>query len=215
MKWPPDELKDNIVLGALWFSDGSQKMLAAMTCWVSLLMVWRHHGEGALQDSFVQTMIASFLQIPTMVKAQEAHGSQLQGLVGRIAQQNVNAKVQPISSFQWASMLKEFGSESFDEALTAYNQHPDVVAHDRSQSGSGSVALDGRKRQGVKNWVDRCSPRAFEEVLKSTHDLAYNLGAFGEGFSVNTMCFLQSKVNLEPSADGEGPNPNESFHEAA
>ena len=219
-QWPPNDLAEDEICrlyGTLYFGDGSQKMLAAMTCWIALLMVWRGHGEDALSNQFAQNMITSFLRIPTMVKATEARGTVLDSVINRIVQQNIAAKVQPITSFGWASILKNFGNSSFEDALTAYNGHPEVIAHDRNDSGAGSIALDGRKKQGVRNWMERTSANAFDEVLRSTHDLPFNLGPFGESFGLSQLCFLGSKANLEAmsGSDADGPSPNEHFVEAA
>ena len=213
-QWPPAELPGGDFYGSLLFGDGSQKMLAAMTCWIALLMVWRGHGEDSVSHPSTLTMIASFLRITTMVKATEARGTALDGVINRIVQQNIAAKVQPITSFSWASILKAFGTNSFDDALTAYNGHPDVIAHDRNDSGAGSISLDGRKKQAVRNWMDRTCPKAFDEVLRSTHDLPFNLGPFGEAFALSGSCFLGSKANLEAFPDSvDGPCPNEAFWE--
>ena len=38
---------------------------------------------------------------------------------------------------------------------------------------------------------------AYEEVLKSTHDLPFNLGPFGEAFSFTKSCFIGSTSGLE------------------
>lgn len=65
-------------------------------------------------------------------------------------------------------------------ALSAYNGHPEVLAHDHNDSGAGSIALDGRKKQGVRNWMERTSANAFVEVLRSTHDSVVML-VFGGG----------------------------------
>ena len=169
-QWPPPELSDGSCYGVLLFGDGSQKMLAAMTCWIALLMVWRGHAEDSLN----------------------------------IVQQNIAAKVQPISSLSWASILVSFHGANVEEALAAYNGHPDVIAHDRNDSGAGSIALDGRKKQAVRNWMERTCQKAFDEVVRSTHDLPFNLGPFGEAFALCTSCFLGSKANLDalPTADG-------------
>lgn len=207
LQWPPDDLGEEGVMFKLLFGDGSQKMLAAMTVWVAMLLVWKAHGKEGLSAPGVAGMITSFLKIGTTVRASETSGSPLESVINRIVSQNVNAKVQPISSFAWSSILRSLtGSEtSFEEALTAYNRHPTVLAHDRGESGTGSIALDGRKRQGVRNWLDRCCPAAYEEVLHSTHDLAFNLGAFGEAFSYTNSCFLTSTVDTVPVSDGPTP----------
>ena len=35
----------------------------------------------------------------------------------------------------------------------------------------GSISLDARKKQGVRHWMNSTGTEAYEEVLKSTHDL--------------------------------------------
>lgn len=143
-------------------------------------MVWPWV-EDALSNQFAQNHAeTSFLRIPTMVKATEARGTVLDSVINRIVQQNIAAKVQPITSFGWASILKNFGNNSFEDALSAYNGHLEVLAHDHNDSGAGSIALDGRKKQGVRNWMERTSANAFVEVLRSTHDSVVML-VFGGG----------------------------------
>jgi len=225
--WPPNGLsEDNSLFATLLFGDGSQKMLAAMTTWVAMLLCWPHHGSAALDEKTVSSMVASFLNIQTIVKATDCRGSHLEFVINRIVQQNVAAKVQPITSFGWSSILRSVSGSAervqqttFEEALQCYNNHPDVVSHDRADSGSGSIALDGRKRQGVRNWMERTCSEAYEEVLKSCHDIAFNLGPFGEVFSYTNICFLRSVSGMEAlSGDPEMPQaplPGEAFVEAA
>ncbi len=221
LQWPPNDLENMSLYSVLYFGDGSQKMLAAMTTWLAMLLCWRHHGSDSLQDGQVQGMIKSFLLISSIVKATDAKGNQLESVINRIVQQNVASKVQPISSFAWSSILKSVApgdrvrDSTFEEALQAYNNHPMVVSYERSESGMGSIALDGRKRQGVRNWMEKTSPECYEEVLKSTHDLPFGLGPFGEVFSYTNHCFLRSAAGLEgiDSEDLEGPLANEHFVE--
>ncbi|CAK9008227.1 unnamed protein product [Durusdinium trenchii] len=222
--WPPEDLPERdgtrSLEGLLLFGDGSQKMLAAATAWISLLLMWRHLPQDSLKTPTMQTMIGSFLQISTMVKAADALSSGLEAMVSRIASQNVASRVQPITTFQFAAILKAFvgpGScTSFDDCLQAYNGHPTVLSHDRGESGSGSIALDSRKKQGVKNWLERTSAESFDVVQKSCHDVPFLLGPYGESFSFTAMCFLQSKAHLESNpATGEidAPLPGEPFVE--
>jgi hypothetical protein len=217
LQWPPGDLEDMSLDGVLLFGDGSQKMLAAITCWMALLMTWRHHGAECLQEQAVLGMIQSFLEISTIVKAMDARGGQLESVIDRIVQQNVAAKVQPISSFGWSAILRTTcASASLDDALTCYNEHPEVVARERDSSGAGAISLDNRKRQGVRNWMERTAEGAYAEVLRSTHDLTYQAGPFGEVFAYNNSFFLRSVSGLEAldlnSVDG--PLPSEPFAEA-
>ena len=184
-------------VGTLFFADGSQKMLAAFSTWLGVLSLWEDHRD-ALQVPEVQSMLASFLAIPTCVKGSIDNSNTLEAAIGRIVKQNIDAKVLPVSSFQWSSVLRSLGQDvKLDQALQLHNAHPDVMAHD--DSGSGSITLDNRKKQGVQNWYEKTCPEALEVVLKSTHDLAFSFGCFGESFSLCNFAFLGSSANLTAS----------------
>ena len=195
--WPPDALgDDNGLFATLLFGDGSQKMLAAMTCWVAMLLCWRHHGSAALDDKIVSSMVASFLNIQTIVKATDCRGSQLESVINRIVQQNVAAKVQPITSFGWSSILRSASGSAervqqttFEEALQCYNNHPDVVSHDRADSGSGSIALDGRKRQGVRTGWSGLAVRPTRRFWRVATTLLSIWGHLGKFFPTPTFVF--------------------------
>ena len=217
--WPPQDLDTDDLYGTLLFADGSQKVLAAFTVWVALILCWKKHDEDCLGSELVQSLICSLMWIPASVRASEVRGSQLDATIQRIVSQNSNAKVQPITSFGWAGILRGLLGESasFDECLQAYNRHPEVVAHDRAESGTGSISLDSRKRQAVKNFLDRCDAGAFDVVASSCHDIPFSSGPFGEAFACTNACFMGSKVLLEPitgTDDVNGPLANEAFVEA-
>ena len=220
LQWPPTPLDTGSLFSVLYFGDGSQKMLAAMTTWLAMLLCWKRHGSEGLQAGQEQGMIKSFLEISSIVKATDAKANQLESVINRIVQQNIAAKVQPVSSFAWSSILKSVTPDNrvrdstFEEALQAYNNHPMVVSYEREESGAGSIALDGRKRQGVRNWMEKTSLESYEEVLRSTHDLPFGLGPFGEVFSYTNHCFLRSSAGMEGiESDADGPLANEHFVE--
>ena len=225
--WPPENMKlaaDGSIFGLLQFGDGSQKLLAAIITWICLLLTWKAHGHDAVKQPLVQSMIKSFLAIPTTVRSSDTMATPLDAMLQRIAQQNVAARVQPISTFQWASILYKFlgtsggDAETFDDMLSKYNSHPIVLAHDRGESGAGSIALNGKKKFGVRNWIERCCPEAYQVVLSSLQDLPYLLGPFGETFAYTNMCFLTSKASLEANPDTnavDGPLEGEGSVEVA
>ncbi|CAK9035455.1 unnamed protein product [Durusdinium trenchii] len=208
---PPEDLPpDRIAWALLKFGDGSQKMLAAFMVWLALLLTWRKHGAECFENPLVMGWISSFLRVPTMIKATDTRSTPLESLLSRIVAQNINAKVQPITSYGWACILKQVvlkEGSSFEECLSAYNTHPDVVAHDRSETGSGTIALDNRKKQGVRNFMDRTCPLAFQEIAKSCNEMAFGQGPFGEAFACCNICFLQSKANLDAN-----PQTDETDH---
>ena len=187
----------NHAVGSLYFGDGSQKMLAAFITWLGCLSLWPDHRD-ALTVPPVRALLASMLAIPTCLKGSLDSSDSLAAAIGRIVKQNVDAKVLPVSSFQWNSVLRSLGQDvKLEEALALYNAHPDVQAHE--ESGSGSITLDNRKKQGVQNWFERTCPAALAVVLESTHDMAFSLGGFGESFSLCNFAFLGSAANMVSS----------------
>ena len=177
-------------------------MLAAAVVWVALLLCWRKHPRDNLSHELVQALVCSLMRIHTIVRASDVKGTPVQAAISRIVKQNINSKVQPITSFGWAGILRDLlgGSAGFEECLSTYNDHPEVQAHDRVETGSGSISLDSRKRTAVRNFLDRCDPAAFAEIASSCHDLPFNLGPYGESFACNSLCFVGSKVTLEAIA---------------
>lgn len=218
--WPPEPLCDSSIYAELMFGDGSQKGLAAFVVWLSIILVWRNHDADSLQDPLVQGLICSLIRIPTSVRASEVKGSHMEATIGRIVAQNVNSKVQPITSFGWAGILRELVGEnaSFDDCMAAYNRHPEVMAHDREDTGTGSISLDSRKRTAVRNFLDRCDPAAFDIICQSNDDLPFSIGAFGESFACTNSNFLGSKVPLEAitaTDEVSSPMAGEAFVEAS
>ena len=177
-------------------------MLAAAVVWVALLLVWRKHPSESLDHELVQALVCSLMRISTSIRASDVKGTPVQAAISRIVKQNINSKVQPITSFGWAGILRDLLGDSagFEECLAAYDNHQEVLAHDRSEPGAGSISLDSRKRTAVRNFLDRCDPGAFDEIANSCHDLPFNIGPYGEAFACNGLCFLMSKVALEAIA---------------
>ena len=197
---------NNFVLGTFWFGDGSQKTLAAMAVFIALLVTWKNHKE-LITDPQVVQLLSSLVVIPTIYKATDSATSGLQSTIGKIVKQNKDSKVQPVSSLQWCSILSAMKSDggaiSFDSAMDAYNQHPEVKAFsdNAAESGVGSIALDKRRKIAVKHWLEKTCTDAFDVVESSTHDLAFSMGAFGETVASYPFLFLGS------TASGLSANP--------
>ena len=149
MRLPGPSLKPvNLAVGSLYFHDGSQKALAAFICWLALLLASDSPtvDEGDFYHAQVITLVSSLLQIRTVFKASVGQGDEIDSAISRIVKQNVDSKVQPVSSLTWASILATLGEgTSLGAAIARYNQHPEVQAFEGG--GVGSISLDGRKRQ--------------------------------------------------------------------
>ena len=123
-----------------------------------------------------------------------------------------------MSSLAWASIFQTFGdSWTLDECLDRYNGHPQVLAYESHDTGSGSIQLNGSKRQAVRNLLSRCSPAAFKIIVESTHDVPFVSGAFAEGFVSNNSFFLGSNnpdIQVSMGAgveESEQPLPEECY----
>lgn len=139
----------NLALGCLYFSDGSQKSLAGFITWVSMCLASQlEKHQGTLADNVhLQTSAASLLRIQTTVKGSTGSSDELDNTIARIVKQNVDAKVMPVSSLTWVTVLRSLTSEptGFDAAMAKYNSHPEVVSFD--SGSSGAISLDNRKKQ--------------------------------------------------------------------
>lgn len=156
MRLPGPPLKHLLAVGSLYFSDGSQKTLAGFTVWIALLLASElpDIAEVDFEHPQVVNLVASLLQIRTTFRASVAQDSEVDSMISRIVKQNVDSKVQPVSSLQWASILACLGNcTTMDQAVSRYNGHPEVQAFEGQ--GSGSISLDGRKRQAPSALRDR------------------------------------------------------------
>ena len=203
----PDECsanKDVVCDGILPFEDGSLRGLAGMVVWIALLMTWRLY-EDEMSHPQVVTLINSLLNIPAMLHSECT--SDIDGTVSWIARQNVSAKTQPVSSFMWASILKEltgdkWAENSVQEMADLYNNHPSVVgdsgsvtaAEEGGSGGAGSIALDGKKKVAIVNWISKTGDTGWSHVESAGHDYPFNLGPYGEQFASSSVYFVGSKV---------------------
>ena len=141
----------NLAIGSLFFSDGSQKTLGAFIVWIALcLAAGRESNQGTFgNDANVQALLGSLLRIRTVLKGSSGSSDDLDSAVARIVKQNLDSKVQPVSSLAWCSILTSVcdgSTGSFDSAMAKYNAHPEVRAMD-SSGGAGPISLDNRKKQ--------------------------------------------------------------------
>ena len=193
--------------GVLYFGDGSMRGVAGGIVWLGLLYIFKK-GCATVEYSHPQVvqLISSLLRIPTVYKTMESNMSKADSAILRIIRQNQAAKTEPVTSFQWASILRSIADDTvvdtdmnFASLMDMYNMHPEVAAltadddQDKT-SGTGSIALSGKMKVAVRNWLERCSDAAWNEVMKSQHDFPFNLGPFGEVFATNFRCFADSVV---------------------
>ena len=116
--------------------------------WLSLILAAELDDNAAeLQHESVQALAASLLRIRTVVRSSFDQAGEIDGAIARIVKQNVDSKVQPVSSLTWCSILRALGDDtSFELAMAKYNSHPEVIAFEAS-GGAGVISLDNKKRQ--------------------------------------------------------------------
>ena len=117
-------------------------------CWLALLLA--SSSEAVDPSDFkhpqVTGLVGSLSQIRTQYKASTTMADEMDTAIARIVRQNVDSKVQPVSALTWASILTTLGAGvSLKQAMSRYNAHPEVQAFEGA--GTGSVSLDGRKKQ--------------------------------------------------------------------
>ena len=114
LRMPCAQLKPvNLAVNSLFFSDGSQKCLAAFIVWVSLALAAELDENAAdLERDSVQALAASLLRIRTVVKSSLDQAGEIDGAIARIVKQNVDARVQPVSSLTWCSILRALGDDT-------------------------------------------------------------------------------------------------------
>ena len=204
----------------LRFGEGSLKGVAAGIVWLALLYVFENN-EYDFRDPQVVLLVSSLLRITTIYSSAEAQLSAEESSVARVIKQNQQSKTQAVSSLQWAAMLKALSSstEQYDKILSLYENHPEVMAaqcpadDSKKSSGVGSLALGGRMKVAVRNWLYKTDARAWARIVSSTHDLPFALGPFGEHFAANLRCFLSSisPMENEPTTDIDQPLEGEPF----
>ena len=120
------------IQNALRFDDGGMKTLAAAVVWVGLVYyVMTLKDEELLHQSIVE-LARQLLQIPTYYKTQ---GDESMDMIRRIIKQNVDAKKQAVSSYEWSMILTKLtaksskASLSLQDAIDLYNNNPEVSAH--------------------------------------------------------------------------------------
>ena len=148
VRLPCQHLKPtNIACGSLYFGDGSQKGLAALGVWVALCLAadLPHNSSSPIDHPNVKALAASLLRIRTVMRGASG-GPDVDSQISRIIKQNMDARVQPVSSLTWLSVLRNMGEGvGVDVLIQKYNQHPEVVA------AGTTLALDNKKKQ--EKWL--------------------------------------------------------------
>lgn len=122
--------------GQFRFDDGGMRGLAAALCWCGLVYHVVPTAPDQLAGEAVVRLVRGLLEIPTYHRAQCP--DQSAAMISRIIKQNVDSKVQSVSSFEWsqilASMAKSGEKITLSEAIEMYNGSAEISAHGGSSS---------------------------------------------------------------------------------
>ncbi|CAK9005910.1 Uncharacterized protein SCF082_LOCUS8794 [Durusdinium trenchii] len=216
VRLPVDGLKPvNLAINCLRFQDGSQKCLGAFMTWLCLMLASKlEPDDSEVTKGPVVTLASSLLRLRTIVKGSMAAADEIDSTIHQIVKQNIDSKVQPVSSLTWASILSAVSdAANFDQCMEKYNRHPEVQSFEATNSSP--ISLDNKKRQAVRGLLEATSPAAFDVLTQSTHDAAWAQGPFGEAFVALPFIYLGSVGKLEKEIGG--PNaclesmPNEPY----
>ena len=123
---------------ALRFDDGAMRALAGALVWCGLIYYTMTLKDEEICHPAVADLARGLLSIPTMYKTQ---GNEAMAMISRIIRQNVEAKKQSVSSYEWSMILRGLSEKgkgnqtiSLQEAIELYNGNPEVSAH-----GTGSA----------------------------------------------------------------------------
>lgn len=163
MRMPPDDSMEDsdYVQNTIFFDDGGMRGLACALVWCGLI----HHAMSLKDEDLTNPSMAelarSMLAIPIFHRSNAADEST--AMIRRIIKQNVEAKKQAVSSYEWSLILKSLGSGSnkgkeltVQAALEMYNSNPEVAAHGTAKDCLLSVAFSWVTWKPVSNMAIMC-----------------------------------------------------------
>ena len=145
------------------FGNGSKKGLAAMLIWFVLAKHLDSEGpKPEWRDPGMQDLVTSLFAIGTSFEL-HGDGSDQRSLMAQLVRQNEDAMVQPVTIFEWVSLITEMNGwkvgdtlgqkrtrgaieAAIGRVLSEYHEHPEVKAYDEVLRAEDANA-GGRKRQ--------------------------------------------------------------------
>ena len=89
------------------FGNGSKKGLAAMLVWRTITMHLASAGpKPEWREPGIQDLVTSLFAISTVFEL-HGDGSEQRSLMAQLVRQNEDAMVQPVSIFEWVSLITE------------------------------------------------------------------------------------------------------------
>ena len=126
-----DDSMESGHLDEFQFDDGGMRGLAAALVWCGVIYFCTTLDDALVRSPGIQALARNLLAIPTYFKRPSEDPAY--AMIGRIIRQNVEAKKQAVSSFEWAGILANMVEDgekiTFQQAMDIYNNSPEVAAH--------------------------------------------------------------------------------------
>eukprot|EP00438_Fugacium_kawagutii_P020691 Skav232340 [mRNA] locus=scaffold1704:535693:541139:- [translate_table: standard] len=174
----------------LRFDDGGMRGLAAALVWSGLVYYVTTLKDDEIKHPSVIELARGLLTIPTFYKTQ---GDESSAMIRRIIKQNVDAKKQTVSSYEWSMILQSLVTSgkspkpiSLQDAIEMYNSNPEVFAHG---SGSGK----DRAQKPTANTAQSCSCKEIDVHTIAVVDL--NVPGAKSSEAINDLCACLQFIN--------------------
>ena len=120
------------VQNTLYFDDGGMRGLACALVWCGLVHHATSFKDEDLTHPSMMELARNLLSRPTFHRSQV--GDEAAAMIRRIIKQNVDAKKQAVSSYEWSMILKNLCTDkakalTVQDAMDMYNANPEVSAH--------------------------------------------------------------------------------------
>ncbi len=173
--------------------DGIAKLVGGFTILLALCFLASTDPEIDLKEPGVHGLIASLLSVPTF-HAEYGAGSEAESKIGSIAKQNVNSKVEMVTSFEWSVILRSLVTPqmTFQQALQMYNNHPDVLAFKTTNASTddddddAGLSVGVCKLRVIQNWFERTPAGVINLVKEFLHE------SYGSMRPLPRRCFVKA-----------------------
>lgn len=128
----PSDLELEQVQNALQFDDGGMRGLACALVWCGIVYHATTFKDEDLANPSMVELARSLLAPPTIYRTPGA--DETASMIKRIIKQNVDAKKQAVSSYEWSMILRGLVTDknktlTVQAAMDMYNNNPEISAH--------------------------------------------------------------------------------------
>ena len=198
-------------MGMLKHGPGAQRSLAACIALIAYMNAMDTNKDLVDQDfthPLVVKSVSSLFAIPTIVYT--SRGNDVVDRMVMVAQQNKDAKVEAVNSWQWYMMLKGLGCTA-QQAVNHYNALPEVTSYSGGDNGSAlEISIDAKRLYSIDGWLRKSTPEAHAYMTNMLKFESFmNIMAGDKHFS-NPWFWVGSTADFAAtSVCTDSPLPNE------